>query len=121
MIEFLSLPSVDGCLAIIVCFFVLLDIATGILKAIKNNEFTSSGLREGGAHKASYLLLVAAGYGLDWGQMHANLGVTVPAYGAICVFIIAIEIVSIVENILIINPDIDAAKLYEILNIKKEN
>ena len=116
----IQLPTVDGWLAVIVVFFVLLDIATGITKAIKEGTFSSSGLREGGAHKASYFALIALGWGLDWGMMHADLGVTLPAYASICAFVIAIEIVSIVENIVAVNPNIDFTTIYKILGITKK-
>ncbi len=116
----IQLPTVDGWLAVIVIFFVMLDIATGIIKSWKDGTFSSSGLREGGAHKASYFALIALGWGLDWGMMHANLGVTIPAYAAVCTFVIMIEIVSIVENVVAINPNIDFTTIYKMLGIDKK-
>lgn len=96
---------------LITAAFVLLDFITGIIKAFKNKEFTSSIMREGLFHKAGSIVVIAFGALVDYAQGFMDLGVSIPLAGAICVYVTLMEIGSIVENVCIINPSLIPDKL----------
>lgn len=71
-------------------------------------------MREGLFHKVSLILCIALGYLLDLSQGFLDLGVTVPVAGAICTYIVLMEISSILENLCEMNPNLMPDKLTEI-------
>ena len=86
--------------------FILLDIFTGMWNAIKQKNFESSAMREGLFHKSGSVICVVFGVLIDYAQAMVDLGVQVPVSTMFCVYIISMEIVSIIENICNINPEI---------------
>ena len=96
---------------LIVALFIVLDMVTGIIKAFKEKAYTSTIMREGLFHKCGSILCVAFGALVDYTQTLVDRGVTVPVAVSVCVYIIIMEIGSIIENIGIINPDIVPDKL----------
>lgn len=94
--------------------FILLDMVTGIIRAFKEKEYTSSIMREGLFHKCGSILCVAFGVLVDYSQTVLDLGVSVPVALSICTYIILMEIGSIIENVCSINPEIlpDKIKSY---------
>ena len=98
----------DFIIYIIVAIFIILDIITGLLK---KKEYTSTLMREGLYHKCGSVLCVIFGTLIDYTQKYLDIGVTVPVLKAICVYIILMEITSIIENICLLNPDIMPEKL----------
>ena len=91
--------------------FILFDLLTGIVKALKNKEFTSTIMREGLYHKAGSILCILLGLMVDKAQDFVDLGVTIPVTLAICSYIILMETGSIIENVCEINPEIMPDKL----------
>ena len=90
----------------IVALFILLDMITGLIKAFKEKAYNSSVMREGLFHKCGSILCVAFGVLVDYTQTLVDIGVTVPVALSVCVYIILMEIGSVIENICAINPDI---------------
>lgn len=105
--------------------FILMDLLTGLIKAFKKQEYNSSVMREGLYHKGGSVLCVVLGALVDYAQTLVDLGVTIPLASTICVYIILMEIGSVIENISIINPDIMPNKLksyfYKLAESEKEN
>ena len=99
---------------IITVCFIALDMITGIVKAFKEHNYTSSVMREGLFHKCGSLLCIVFGVLVDFAQSYIDIGVNVPVAFAICTYIVAMEIGSIIENVAVINPDIlpDKIKQY---------
>lgn len=91
--------------------FILMDMVTGLIKAFKKKEYTSSVMREGLFHKAGSVMVIALGVLVDYAQAYLDLGVTIPLAAAICTYICIMEIGSIIENVCEINPRIVPAKL----------
>lgn len=83
-----------------------LDVATGVAGAVKAGALKSGKMREGLWHKAGFFGLIALAYLLEFAASVADLGISVPAVSAVCVFVILTEVVSIVENLCVLNPDI---------------
>lgn len=91
--------------------FILLDLVTGLIKAFKNKEYTSSIMREGLYHKAGSVLCILFGVLVDYAQTIVDLGVSVPITLTICGYIILMEVGSVIENLCAINPEILPDKL----------
>lgn len=96
---------------IIVMVFIILDIITGLLKAFKQKEYSSTYMREGLYHKCGSIFCILFGTLIDYTQKYLDIGVSIPILKAICGYIILMEITSIIENICLLNPDIMPEKL----------
>lgn len=96
---------------LMVLVFIILDMVTGLVKAFKEKNYTSSIMREGLFHKCGSALCVVFGVIVDYAQTLIDLGQTVPVAIPICGYIILMEIGSIIENICAINPEIMPDKL----------
>lgn len=99
---------------------ILLDVVSGVLAAVKNNELSSSKMRNGLFNKAGELLLL----GLSWFlNFMANvppldqMGIPSEVLYSIGAYIGVMEIVSVVENVCKMNPDLPFARILEIFNI----
>jgi polar amino acid transport system substrate-binding protein len=91
--------------------FILLDLITGLIKAFKEKNYTSSVMREGLYHKIGSVVCILFGILTDYAQSFIDLGITIPIALTVCGYIILMEIGSIIENICIINPQILPDKL----------
>lgn len=96
---------------IIVALFIVLDFVTGLIKAFKEKAYTSTIMREGLFHKCGSILCVAFGALVDYAQTLVDIGVTVPVSVSVCVYIILMEIGSVIENLCAINPSIMPEKI----------
>jgi len=85
--------------------FMVIDVFTGVLKAVKNKELNSTKAREGIYKKASFILFIAFGYLADYAMDYVNIGFNLPAAASICTLIIVTEAISVLENLGSINPD----------------
>lgn len=83
-----------------------LDVLTGFAGAVKNNDVRSAKMRDGLWHKSGFVGLIAMAYLLEYGASIADLGISVPAVSAVCVFVIVTEAASILENLCVLNPAI---------------
>lgn len=86
--------------------FMVIDVFTGVLKAVKNKELNSTKAREGIYKKASFILFIAFGYLADYAMDYVNIGFNLPAAATICTLIIVTEAISVLENLGQINPDL---------------
>ena len=102
--------------------FMMVDVLTGVLKAVKNKELSSTRAREGIYKKASFILFIAFGYLADYAMAYVDLGFNFPAAATICTLVIVTEAISILENLGQINPELVklVAPFLSALNNKKE-
>lgn len=98
--------SIDGWPIAAVCLMVILDIVTGLMKAFASGTVQSSVMREGLFHKATYFILILLFAAVEVLQMHFDILPELPTALAICVYVIVTEIISIIENVSIINPEL---------------
>ncbi len=91
---------------LIVCVFIAADLVSGIIKALSSGTYESAKMRAGLFHKLGELMAWALCYAVD--QFSPALGIALPFQltSAVTVYIVIMEIGSIVENIGIINPEI---------------
>lgn len=84
--------------------FILFDVITGLLKAIKNNKLNSTKLREGLIHKVSEVLCIAGAYVLPIGLQHLDVDFKLPVLGVVAAYICLMEAISAIENLCEVNP-----------------
>jgi toxin secretion/phage lysis holin len=86
--------------------FMVIDVFTGVLKAVKNKELNSTKAREGIYKKASFILFIAFGYLADYAMDYVDMGFNLSAAATVCTLIIVTEAISILENLGQINHDL---------------
>ena len=97
--------------------FNALDIVTGLVAALRKKDIKSYRLRDGLFKKTGFLFCYLLGWVLDsyGGQIGFEIGVKV--LPVIILYSVTTEMVSILENIHQINPDLLPSKLMEIFHI----
>ena len=90
------------------CGFIVFDIATGFMKALYTKSVDSSVLRKGLFHKLSELLALIGSFLLGYAADYINLGIDLPILSAVSVYICTMELISIVENLCEVNPQMFA-------------
>lgn len=103
----------------ITCAFMLFDIVTGFAAAAKNGELDSKIMKSGLFHKAGFIGVIALGvlveFAAAYGAMeYADVNISVPLLPFICGYIIVTEIVSVLENLIKLNPEIGNEKLLKL-------
>lgn len=93
--------------------FILLDIVSGIVNAIKQKNLSSRIMREGLFHKCGSVLCLVFGALVDYAQNFIDIGISFPVANIFCAYIITMELASIIENICKINPEIAPEKLQQ--------
>lgn len=91
-------------LFVIPLVFNILDIITGFTAAIANKNVSSSAMREGLFHKLGFIFALILAALLQYASGLLDLGIEIPTLGAVAVFIVLTEAVSILENIADMNP-----------------
>lgn len=93
-----------------------LDLITGIVGAIRDGEqIKSSKLRDGLFKKVGFIFCYALGIVINYAESYLILPFGIDLVPVICTYAIITEVVSIVENISKINPDILPEKLKELI------
>ena len=92
--------------AIIVGCAILADIITGFVKAWATKSLDSKILRKGLLHKFSEIFLVGISYGAEYATKYTSLDISIPLYTVVCSYIVLMEIISVFENLIAINPDL---------------
>lgn len=93
----LQIPVIAGVMMV-------LDIVVGIAGAVKHKEVQSGKLRDGLWHKAGFVGLITLAYVIQYAAQFVELGFEVPTVVAVCAYVILTEIVSVFENLCVLNP-----------------
>lgn len=104
---------------IFACFFMVFDIISGFVAAAFNHEINSRKMKNGIWHKCGFLLAIIFGIACEYATNFINLGFTIPVQAAICTLIICTEIVSILENLGKISPELAGNKFLKIFDTKE--
>lgn len=110
----------DTHIFIIVGIAILLDIATGFTQALYNKSVSSEKMRSGVYHKLSYLFAVAIAYYIEHAMSYLDLGYTMPLVIPACTYIVVTELVSIIENLKQLNPELKDSGIFKLLSSKKD-
>lgn len=100
--------------------FMMLDIISGVGGAFMRGALKSTKIREGLYRKASLAFLIVVASMIELFSEHVELGFTVPLVVPICVVLVGMEVVSILENICKVNPDLKATKLLDLFKVGKD-
>ena len=92
----------------------IMDYGTGVANAIMHNQMSSEKMRNGLWHKFAYIVVICTAVLIEWGAQWLDLGFSFPLVTPVLVSIALIEITSILENCVKINPEL---KAYKVLNI----
>ena len=105
-----------------VCIFIALDVISGIVRACALHEVSSTRMREGLWHKCATLLLVLTAFVMS---NALSMYEVIPfdcayVYDGICIYVIGMELTSILENVCTANPELSIAKVFKLFNIEKK-
>lgn len=92
---------------VVVLCFIGFDIITGLLKALYTNGLNSTVLRKGLFHKLSELIAVGGSGLLEYGTQYIDLGVSLPLLNCVSVYVCVMELISILENLAEVNPELN--------------
>lgn len=109
---------------IIALVFNVLDLISGIITAVKNKDIQSSKLRDGLFKKVGFILCYFVAWLIDTEGSLIGFQLGTQILPIIIIYVCTTELVSILENICKINPDILPEKLMELFHIpdiKKED
>ena len=84
---------------LIVLAFIIIDFVSGIVCALKKKEFTSAVMRKGLYNKSGELILLGVGYLVSYAMKYYNIGYSSTFYNTVSIYIIIMELSSIVENV----------------------
>lgn len=113
IVEWVAVQVLPWGWIILALALMLIDIITGVFKALKNGTFKSSIMREGLWHKLGFIMAIfviallqvfLAANQLPDGFVLENIIMDAPYCLVICIYIIGVEIGSIWENLSEINP-----------------
>lgn len=90
----------------IISAFMLFDILTGWLKAVKNGSFKSAKMKQGLYSKCGNLIALVFMYGLEHSLPYLGIDTTIPLVKAVTTYIAVMETSSIFENLGVINPEL---------------
>lgn len=105
----------------IVFLLVLIDYVTGVVNAIMHGELSSEKMRQGLGHKFAYLAIICVALIVEYGSDYINLGIELPIFIPVCAGVCLIEITSIMENCVKINPKLSDSNILNIFNINRRN
>lgn len=112
------------CPIIVALIFNLLDLCTGFITAVKLKDIQSSKLRDGLFKKVGFMLCYLIAWLVDTQGSIIGFNFSTPVLPVVVLYSCTTELVSILENICEINPDILPDKLMKFFHIyddKKEN
>lgn len=90
----------------IVLIFIAFDILFGLIQALANRNFESKIMRQGLFHKLGEILAYAFGVMCDSALPLVDIMIPFSLAGAITIYIVVMEIGSILENISKISPEL---------------
>lgn len=104
----------------IACAFHLFDLLSGIIAAWREHDLQSAKMRDGLFKKIGFLFCYTLAILVDTQAVAIGLKLDVNILPVIIFYSVTTEIISILENISKINPDLLPDKLIDMFHIKKE-
>lgn len=103
----------DGFIIILILTLIAADIVTGIVKAISTGSFSSAEMRGGLLRKSGTIFLLGLAYGIQYasGNLPELPDELAVVFNGVSLYIVLMETSSIIENILVINPDLGGDKI----------
>ena len=91
--------------------FVVFDVITGYVSAIKSGTLNSSVMRDGLWDKLGEVFAIALAFAAEfvvgfYGDMFAHVNLNIPITTGVCAYITLYELTSVIENIGKLNPEL---------------
>jgi len=83
----IELTSEHVTLLVVCGIVIVLDIASGLIAAIHDNNFSSTKMRKGLTHKFTYVIVIALALLLDYGENVLHFSNDVPIFTPVCCYI----------------------------------
>lgn len=115
------LSVINWVLIIAVFILIILDIVAGIAKAAVEKNIQSGYMFTGLLKKSAYIIVIVLAAVIDWLALYIELPFQTHIFIAACVFIILIEVASILENVTVINPALKNNAFLDLFGVKKED
>lgn len=104
------------------CVFMLLDVVSGFVGALRNQNLNSTKMRNGIFNKSALLIVMFVAWLVEFTMKNVPaLGFDAPILLPICVIIILMELTSITENVAKISPALAGSRLLKFLDSEKED
>ena len=122
MIPELTMPFIrltePECWAIIVAAVMMaLDVVSGLMGAVVRHDFQSSKMRDGIGHKAMLVLVVVLAVVVQGATDHiGDMGWSVPLIVPACVYIIVMEVASVLETVSQTYPEVADSPLFRLFD-----
>ena len=105
---------------IIALIFNAFDVVSGLVAAFKCKDIKSSKLRDGLFKKVGFIFCYMLAYVMDNYGAIIGIKLSVNILPIIVLYVVTTEIVSIIENICKINPDLLPEKLKELFHVNNQ-
>ena len=94
------------------CVMMAMDVVTGFTGAVVTRTVSSTRMREGIGHKAMLVLLIVLAVLVQTFSLHiGDMGWSIPLIVPVCVYIVVMEVASVVENCVTAYPDLKDSPL----------
>ena len=99
------------------CVMMAMDIVTGFAGAVVTGTISSTKMREGIGHKAMLVMLVVLAVLVQTFSLHiGDMGWSIPLIVPVCVYIVVMEVTSVVENCVAAYPDLKDTPLVRLFD-----
>lgn len=100
--------------------FIVLDIASGFIAAVKNNDVSSSVMREGLFKKCGSIMLMIGAVIVEHLGIYVGVDqtITTAILFGVGSMIVVMELTSFAENVCKINPDLPISKIFALFGIE---
>ena len=100
---------------LLACVMMIADVMVGFVSALIRHDVNNSIMREGLGHKVLMFLIIAISYILGVGLSHVSgANITIPSTEVVCLYIIVMELTSVLENMHKVYPEFGGNKLFDI-------
>lgn len=102
--------------------FIFLDVVSGYAQAVANKCVSSEIMRQGFWHKLALVFaMLAAGLADMAAAVEIDLGFSMPLFECACGYVMIMELMSILENVKKMNPQLANSRLLRLFDaVKKE-
>ena len=118
VIEVPPISPVNAAPLLIMLVFVAMDVIFGLCKAFATHSFDSSKMRQGLWHKCALIGCELMAYAvevvtqlMDFSAIGMPEGFVLPIVGAVTAYIVVMELGSILESLIKINPELAGGKI----------
>lgn len=109
-------------ISVLLLILMLIDTIIGVALAFKNNEFSTAKMREGIYHKATLIVIMLLGYICDTAMIHVpELNLPKLIMFSVCVVMFFMELASILENCVKMNPNLSDNAILKYFTSKVDN